>query len=130
MTTERLSEAEMAALVDSQLSGMESEWKGRGVGCQHWHGDKMCGELATFVIEAHALDMCDGPNTNANGDRVELFCGPCADGTRVLAKIVIARRLYRTVLTGYPSTCSTCGAEMTKVEHLIRSCVHHPAGVR
>ncbi|MEC4854981.1 hypothetical protein R2325_04405 [Mycobacteroides chelonae] len=58
MTGDRLTEQQIAALVDTQLVGLNDQFVGRRPTCQH--PQHTCRRAVTAVVSVHVLDNCDG----------------------------------------------------------------------
>lgn len=124
MMAERLSEAQIQALIASELPDLNGQFQGHRTGCQcAVHRDEPCPNAAVYVIEAHATDECKGDGVNEFGNWVIFMCHECA--TQMVIKICmdVASRGLHAILSGRDESlrCETCGAPIRNHRDILRS---------
>lgn len=82
------------------------DWK--RVTCQSPHG---CTRAATLVVAHHAVDTCNGPDTDPFGNIVEILCDECL--------VALAGALVRMYVRGRLLACLTCGRPIKELSDIL-----------
>lgn len=118
MTGDRLTDAQVAALVDTQLAGLNDQFVGRRPTCQH--PGFRCKRPVTAVVSVHVLDNCEGDEADEFGNEVFLLCTNCARTLWIAAICEVRDRFAAASQAGVIPMCSTCQAPITKPSHIVR----------
>lgn len=118
MTGDRLTEQQIAALVDTQLVGLNDQFVGRRPTCQH--PQHTCRRAVTAVVSVHVLDNCDGEEADEFGNEVFLLCTNCARALWIAAQWEVRDRTVAATRAGVIPMCSTCQAPVAKPSHIVR----------
>lgn len=118
MTGDRLTEQQIADLVDTQLVGLNNQFVGRRPTCQH--PQHMCRRQVTAVVSVHVLDNCDGEEADELGNEVFLLCTNCARALWIAAQWEVRDRKVAATRAGVIPMCSTCQAPVVKPSHIVR----------
>ncbi|WP_225503868.1 hypothetical protein [Mycolicibacterium fortuitum] len=129
MMADDLTDAQIA----DTIAAMDARWNGQPVRCQcpgDPHGGNGCRQPATVIAVRHLVHQCNGPESNDNGDVVELLCLQCAQDLWISAIGAAARLRAAAARVGGHPICCTCQSPMSRPSDIVRSVKRDDRGVR